>query len=242
MQRDTIPADIRRAVLIEAGHRCAIPTCRATTTEIAHIVPWAESQDNSFDNLIVLCPNCHTRFDQKKDIDRLAVRIYKRNLRAFNSSSNEESSMEPVSFEKGPRVLFVETKLIIPVETNQSLRISFGLMNIGDSDAIFSMRDHTYYFCTDPTQTVFKYQVTPPEDWAISAIPNAIWHGEIRFDFQLTPEKLIALRCRKARLFFYARGEYRDGTGRTTLLPFAEMFDELFPRHLVACPKGITFE
>jgi len=50
MSRDTIPAEVKRAVLVEAGHRCAIPTCRATTTEIAHIVPWAETQDNSFEN------------------------------------------------------------------------------------------------------------------------------------------------------------------------------------------------
>lgn len=65
---------------MEAGHRCAIPTCRATTTEIAHIDPWAETQDNSFENLIALCPNCHTRFDQKKEIDRPAMKMYKHNL------------------------------------------------------------------------------------------------------------------------------------------------------------------
>lgn len=80
MSRDVVPAEVKRAVLVEAGHRCAIPTCRATTTEIAHIVPWAETQDNSFENLIALCPNCHTRFDQKKEIDRLAVKMYKHNL------------------------------------------------------------------------------------------------------------------------------------------------------------------
>ena len=50
MNRDSIPAQVKRAVLVESGHRCAIPTCRATTTEIAHIVPWAETQDNSFEN------------------------------------------------------------------------------------------------------------------------------------------------------------------------------------------------
>ena len=74
MNRDAIPADIKRAVLVEAGHRYAIPTCRATTTEIAHIVPWAETQDNSFENLIALCPNFHARFDQKKEIDRKSIK------------------------------------------------------------------------------------------------------------------------------------------------------------------------
>ncbi len=84
MDRESIPADVKRAVLVEAGHRCAIPTCRATTIEIAHIVPWATSHDNSFENLIALCPNCHTRFDQKKDIDRISVKMYKHNLGILN--------------------------------------------------------------------------------------------------------------------------------------------------------------
>ena len=89
MSRDTISAEVKRAVLVEAGHRCAIPTCRATTTEIAHIVPWAETQDHSFENLIALCPNCHTRFDQKKEIDRLAVKMYKHNLGILNNRYGE---------------------------------------------------------------------------------------------------------------------------------------------------------
>ncbi len=80
MSRERIPEKIKRAVLVEAGHRCAIPTCRATTMEIAHIVPYSKTQDNSFENLIALCPNCHTRFDQKKEIDKLSVKMYKHNL------------------------------------------------------------------------------------------------------------------------------------------------------------------
>jgi len=84
MDRDTVPAEIRRKVLVEAGHRCAIPTCQATTTEIAHINSWAQSQDNSFENLIALCPNCHTRYDQKREIDRKAMQMYKRALRSNN--------------------------------------------------------------------------------------------------------------------------------------------------------------
>src|ERR1700730_1401912 len=84
MQRDHIPPEVKRDVLVEAGHRCAIPTCRATTTEVAHIVSWSETNDNSFENLIALCPNCHTRFDQKQEIDRLSVKMYKHNLGILN--------------------------------------------------------------------------------------------------------------------------------------------------------------
>lgn len=105
MSRDTIPVEVKRAVLVEAGHRCAIPTCRATTTEIAHIVPWADTQDNSFENLIALCPNCHTRFDQKREIDRLAVKMYKHNLGILNNRYGEfERRLFEVLAKSGERV------------------------------------------------------------------------------------------------------------------------------------------
>lgn len=91
--------------MVESGHRCAIPTCRATTTEIAHIVPWAQSKDNSFENLIALCPNCHTRFDQKKEIDQLAVKMYKQNLGILNNRYGEfERRMFEVLAKTGERV------------------------------------------------------------------------------------------------------------------------------------------
>jgi hypothetical protein len=108
MVRDTLPADIKRAVLVEAGHRCAIPTCRATTTEIAHIVPWAETQDNSFENLIALCPTCHTRYDQKKEIDRKSVIMYKRNIGLLNNRYGEfERRVFEILAKSGDRVLVV---------------------------------------------------------------------------------------------------------------------------------------
>jgi 5-methylcytosine-specific restriction endonuclease McrA len=40
--------------------------------EIAHIVPWEKVKEHTFDNLIVLCPTCHTRFD-KGEIDRKSM-------------------------------------------------------------------------------------------------------------------------------------------------------------------------
>jgi hypothetical protein len=73
-------AEVKRMVLVEAGHRCAIPTCRNR-----HIVPESQSHDDSFENLIALCPNRHTRYDQKEEIDRQSFRMYKRNLGILNS-------------------------------------------------------------------------------------------------------------------------------------------------------------
>jgi hypothetical protein len=71
---------LARQLLVETGHRCAIPTCRATPLEIAHIVPWHRVRRHEFHNMIVLCPNCHTRFD-RGDIDRQAMFRYKDLLR-----------------------------------------------------------------------------------------------------------------------------------------------------------------
>jgi len=76
--RPTIPAEIRRQILVEAGHRCAIQTCRsAADVDVHHIVPWAQSQQHEPENLIALCPNCHRRAN-RGDIDRESLRKYKR--------------------------------------------------------------------------------------------------------------------------------------------------------------------
>ncbi|MFJ8604526.1 HNH endonuclease signature motif containing protein [Streptomyces shenzhenensis] len=77
--RPAVPRQLARDLLVEAGHRCAIPTCRATTLELAHITPWAKTRAHDFDNMITLCPNCHTRFD-RGEIDRLSMLQYKANL------------------------------------------------------------------------------------------------------------------------------------------------------------------
>jgi hypothetical protein len=74
----------KRMALTEAGHRCAVPTCRHPTTETAHILSESESDDDSFANLIALCPEC-----QNKEIDAQAIRGYKRNLAILNSRYSE---------------------------------------------------------------------------------------------------------------------------------------------------------
>ena len=79
-RRPEIPRPLERDVRTEAGHRCAIPTCRATSgLQIHHIVPWAKVQEHTFDNLILLCANCHSRVTNG-EIDTLSVRHYKANL------------------------------------------------------------------------------------------------------------------------------------------------------------------
>lgn len=78
--RSSIPAGVKRRVLVEAGHRCSIPTCRYITVDIHHIIPWETCHEHDYHNLIALCPNCHSRAD-RGEIDRKSLRIYKASLR-----------------------------------------------------------------------------------------------------------------------------------------------------------------
>lgn len=78
--RPHLPTWLRRELLLEAGHQCAIPTCRRRPVELTHIIGRAKSNDDQFDNLIALCPNCHAAFDRLGLIKAIEMRAYKRNL------------------------------------------------------------------------------------------------------------------------------------------------------------------
>lgn len=79
-----IPEPLRRRVLVEAGHRCAIPTCRQHPVDVHHIVEWSKVRRHEFENLLALCPTCHRRM-REGDIDRMSAQQYKANLNVLNS-------------------------------------------------------------------------------------------------------------------------------------------------------------
>lgn len=80
-ERPEIPAALKRRILVEAGHKCAIHRCGQTDVEFHHIIPWATCKEHRYDNLIALCPNCHRRAE-KNIIDRKSLRMYKAQLAA----------------------------------------------------------------------------------------------------------------------------------------------------------------
>ena len=66
-----ISEHIQRKLYAESMGRCMNPDCQeelfkdnGDIIEKAHIIPFCDSTDNSYENLIVLCPNCHTNFDK----------------------------------------------------------------------------------------------------------------------------------------------------------------------------------
>src|SRR5262245_32608370 len=84
--RPAIPRELERALLIEAGYRCAIPTCRAVRPlEIDHIEDYAKVKEHKFENMIVLCGNCHgMKGEGPRELNRAALRQFKANLSLLN--------------------------------------------------------------------------------------------------------------------------------------------------------------
>jgi len=70
-----IPTPLERLLFELAGHRCSL--CHAPWLEIHHIEELAEGGNTEYDNLIVLCPNCHTRVHAEGVPTKEELRHYK---------------------------------------------------------------------------------------------------------------------------------------------------------------------
>jgi len=76
----TIVRAVRDQLLVEARHRCTI--CAEKCFEIHHIIEQAEGGTDDYDNLIVLCPNCHQhRYHRSEEFTRDQLRLYKQQLK-----------------------------------------------------------------------------------------------------------------------------------------------------------------
>lgn len=88
MARTSIPDSTRALVLLEAGYKCANPTCRhILTLELHHIVWVKEGGGNEPSNLLSLCPNCHS-LHTHGHIPAQAIHTWKSLLLALNSSNH----------------------------------------------------------------------------------------------------------------------------------------------------------
>jgi hypothetical protein len=89
-KRKPIPANIRREVLIEAGYRCANPTCRQILAlELHHMIEVAKGGENITSNLIALCPTDHALYTTGK-ISADAIYAWKTVLVSLNASFDTE--------------------------------------------------------------------------------------------------------------------------------------------------------
>ncbi len=90
-RRSSIPQDVRREVLTEAGYRCAVPTCRTILLiDLHHTIPVSEDGHNTPDNLIALCPNCHA-LHHRGVISRESIRVWKGMLVTLNRAFDKDA-------------------------------------------------------------------------------------------------------------------------------------------------------
>lgn len=75
---------VQRMLYAESMGRCMNPDCKVELLrdygdiiEKAHLTPYCDSGDNSFENLVVLCPNCHTDFDKNIAFTKEQVKLWK---------------------------------------------------------------------------------------------------------------------------------------------------------------------
>lgn len=83
--------DVKKLVQHEAGYKCSNPVCRTILTlDIHHLVPVAKKGDNSPDNLLALCPNCHALHHRNK-IPEESLRAWKMLLLSLNEAFDRRS-------------------------------------------------------------------------------------------------------------------------------------------------------
>ena len=138
-----------------------------------------------------------------------------------------------------PYVVVASTELVIPPDHTKPVQVVFDIKNTGQTEAVGSFRDFTYYFSTDGEQREFPYQHS--EAITFSLAPGEQWRGHFLPTFVLSDEKLEALEAGRARLFVYARGEYQDPGGRVFPFPFARMYHPVVAGKLAIAPSDIVF-
>ena len=84
MNRDNISVYVERKLYAESMGKCMNPNCRkelfrinGDVIEKAHIDPYCKTADNSYENLVVLCPTCHTDFDKNSAFTPDEVKSWK---------------------------------------------------------------------------------------------------------------------------------------------------------------------
>lgn len=90
-RRKALPIETKRAVLAEAGYRCAVPTCRTILAiDLHHIVHVSDDGSDDSSNLLALCPTCHA-LHHRKEISQDAIFTWKSILVSLNQGFDRET-------------------------------------------------------------------------------------------------------------------------------------------------------
>ena len=119
MNREKISENVKRRLYADSMGRCMNPNCRkdlfigeGDIVEKAHITPYCETADNTYENLIILCPNCHKAFDKNSAFSPAEVKNWKqiRKEELDNFFSVQYATFDELKKEAEP--LLLENKMI----------------------------------------------------------------------------------------------------------------------------------
>ena len=90
--RKALKPDVRQLVLHEAGYKCGNPVCRhVITLDVHHLDQVSQGGGDTPENLLALCPNCHT-LHHAGHIAESSLRSWKHVLLALNEAFDRKST------------------------------------------------------------------------------------------------------------------------------------------------------
>ncbi|HUP65807.1 MAG TPA: ABC-three component system protein [Thermoanaerobaculia bacterium] len=127
------PVQVRRELLVESGHLCAI--CRSSgPLEFHHIIEFAELRHHDPVHMLAVCPNCHAKATVGQ-IDVLSQRMYKTRLqsqalvRQFTSDALRPDSAIRFSWDDLKTVI-TGMRTLISAATPQSSAEDFTIVDL----------------------------------------------------------------------------------------------------------------
>ena len=151
--RTSVPMNVERELWSESMGYCMNPGCNThlilavSIGEMAHIVPHAAGGDVSFDNLILLCRNCHRRIDGTRNKQTPCIlRLWKanRNLeirrkfaKKYNSFGELKGAILPILTRNGE--IFDDYGPETQIAENRSLWLKFEPEIIANNEQIITI-------------------------------------------------------------------------------------------------------
>ena len=154
MSRENIPEYVKRKLYAESMGRCMNPNCQrellrknGDIVEKAHIIPYCKTVDNSYENLIILCPSCHKDFDKNSLFTVEEVKKWKEDRKRDidNFFQKKFSSFDELKKEVAP--LLLENKTIYEnyyLENNKKLWDEFEIKVLVNNRKIKKLLENNF--------------------------------------------------------------------------------------------------
>lgn len=127
----------RVAVLTEAGYRCTAPNCHnELTVDVHHIVEVSKNGGDEPDNLLPLCPYCHSKYHRGLIKDSSIREWKKRIVNIYNKGTNSLSETNSEEQERDLKIIFTR------LTANEKQFLIDAAKLIPEDQITFSKREH----------------------------------------------------------------------------------------------------